>query len=152
MLEMIAVIILIGLISTLGMTTLSGHIDSARLIRTSNAIANADRLEREMCRQSPIPGELKIEKRKGRMSYKNSMKNVAIADGVRISEVILGSQDSNRESVLFSQSGQSATYAVCLTTRRGAINWVVVIGLTGQVLFYNDTDKVRSLLSMGQPT
>ena len=149
MLELIAVFVVLGLISAIAMISVLGHLDQSELIRVSQLVANADRKEREASRQSPLPGGLIVERSMQRLRYKSSARTIDLGRNVKISELIVSSPSSGDGTILFSQSGQSATYAFRLESRRGALNWVLIVGLTGQVHFSDNTDEVRSLLAMG---
>ena len=149
MLELIAVLIVLGLISAIVMISVVGHLDQSELVRISQLIADADRKEREAARQSPIPGGLIIEKSKRSLRYSSSVRTIDLGSNVRLAEVILSSTAFGNDRVLFSQSGQSSTYAIRLESKRGASTWVLIVGMTGQVLFSDNSDEVRLLLAMG---
>lgn len=149
MLELIAVFVVLGLISAIAMISVLGYLDQSELTRVSQLIANADRKEREATRRSPLPGGLTVERSMQRLRYECSARTIDLGRNVKISEVIVSTVSSGDDTILFSQSGQSATYAFRLETRRGALNWVLIVGLTGQVLFSDNSDEVRSLLALG---
>lgn len=149
MLELIAVFVVLGLISAIAMISVLGHLDQSELIRISQLVANADRKEREATRRSPVPGGLTVERSMQRLRYMSSARTIDLGRNVKIAEVIVSSPKSRDNTILFSQSGQSATYAFRLESKRGALNWVLIVGLTGQVLFSDSSDEVRSLLAMG---
>ncbi len=149
MLELVAVLVMLGLISTLGMLAVSGQLDQARLNHLAQSIANADRKERDASRKSPTAGSLTIDKSMKRLRYENSDHTIDLKDNLKIAELIIGSGKSNERSVIFSHAGQSSTYALRLESKRGAMRWIVIIGMTGQVLFNDDSNEVRSLLALG---
>ncbi len=149
MLELVAVLVMLGLISAFGMFAVSGQLDQARLSNLAQSIANADRKERDASRKSPTAGSLTFDKSMRRLRFKNSVHTIDLKDNLKIAELIIGSGKSNERSVVFSHAGQSSTYALRLETKRGAINWIVVIGMTGQILFSDDSSQVRSLLALG---
>lgn len=149
MLELIAVLVMLGLISSFGMIVVIGQLDQSRLTHLAQTIANADRKERDASRKSPTAGSLTFDKSMRRLRYQNSAHRIDIKDDLKIAEVIIGSGKSNERSILFSHAGQSSTYAMRLETKRGSTNWVVVIGMTGQILFSDDSTQVRSLLALG---
>jgi type II secretory pathway pseudopilin PulG len=146
-LELIAVVVLIGLVATLGAISVTGYSDQAILHQTARAITLADSNERLASRKSPIPGELQIEKSKGRMRFRNAGRMLILDDRVSISDVIVFPPASQR-SVRFSQSGQSPTYAIGLKSKRGATRWVVVVGVTGQPWYLDSADDARSMLAL----
>jgi prepilin-type N-terminal cleavage/methylation domain-containing protein len=152
LLELIAVIVVIGLISVVGMTVVSGHLDQAELIRVSQSIVNADRKERDVSRQSPVAGELTIERSRKRLRFRNSGQTISLGSNVNITETIVRSSDSSNPTILFSQSGQSESYAVRLQSRRGASKWILILGISGQVLVRDSSDEVRSWIAMGDAT
>ena len=150
LLELFAVLIVLGLISTIAVISVLGHLDQSELMRMSHLLASADRKEREATRLSPIAGGLSIDRSKQRLQYSCSARTVDFSRNVRLAEVIVGSPTFGNDGILFSQSGQSPTYAFRLESRRGASNWILIVGLTGQVLVSDNSDEVRSLLAMGR--
>ncbi len=150
MLELFAVLIVLGLISTIALISVRGHLDQSELMRMSHVIALADRREREATRLSPTAGGLTIDRSKQRLRYSCSARIVDFSRNVRLAEVIVSSPTFGSDGILFSQSGQSSTYAFRLESQRGASNWVLIVGLTGQVLVSDNSDEVRSLLAMGR--
>lgn len=150
LLELIAVFIVLGLISSIAFISVVGHLDQSELVRVSQMLSNADRKEREAARLSPIAGGLTIEKSRQRLRYSCSARTIDLGRNVRLAEAIVSSPSYDDQAVLFSQSGQSHTYALRLESRRGAMNWLLIVGTTGQVLVCDDSDQVRSLLAMGR--
>lgn len=149
LLELIAVFIVLGLISSITMLSVIGHLDKAELIRVSQLIASADRKERDASRTSPFPGGLTIDKSMKRLQYSNSARSVDLGPNVKLAEVIMSPPHSSNDVILFSQSGQSLTYAFRLESRRKAMHWVLIIGMTGEVRITDNTVDVRSLFALG---
>jgi len=150
LLEMIAVLVLLGLISTIAMISVIGHLEQTELGRVSQLLANADRKERDATRHSPFPGAMTVDRSKKRVQFLSSGRTIDFGKTVNIAELIVNGYSSADGTISFTQSGQSPTYAIRLESRRGAICWVLVIGMTGQVLFTDSTEDVRSLLAMGR--
>ncbi len=149
LLELIAVLVLLGLISTIAMISVIGHLERSELIRVSQLLASADRRERDAVRQSPFQGGVTLNRSSQRIKYRCSGRTIDVGKRVNIAEVIVHSPSTDENTVLFSQSGQSPTYAIRLESRQGALCWLLVIGMTGQVLVTDSTDEVRSILAMG---
>ena len=150
LLEMIAVLVLLGLISTIAMISVTGHLERAELGRISQLLASADRKERDASRQSPFPGSMTLDPSKKRMLFRNSGRTLDVGKRIKIAEVVINGPHADEGTISFTQSGQSQTYAVRLESQRGASTWVLVVGLTGQALFMESTNNVRSLLAMGR--
>jgi prepilin-type N-terminal cleavage/methylation domain-containing protein len=150
MLELIAVIVLMGLIAAVSMITVGGHLDRSQLIRVSQEIASADRKERDAARHSPVLGGVTIEKNQRRLQFTLSGKTVTLGDKLKINGPLLMPALGSERSIKFSQVGQSPTYAVQIVSERGAYRWVVIVGTTGQAWFSDDTEQVRSLMAMGR--
>jgi len=150
MLELIAVVVMIGLISAMAMLSVGGQLDQVRLNRASQSIANADRKEREASRQSPTPGGLSIDRVKQRLRFSNSKHTLSLDARLKLGEIIVSPVSMDRGSITFAQSGQSPTYAIEMKSRRGASQWIVIVGMTGQTWLTDDTAEVRSLMAMGR--
>jgi type II secretory pathway pseudopilin PulG len=150
MLELIAVVVMIGLISAVSMISIGGHLDQAKMIRTSQEIARADQKERDAARQSPLLGGLTIDKGKQRLQFIRSGKTIAMGDNLKFNGPLIMPTSSGSRTIAFSQTGQSPTYALQITSKRGASRWVVIVGTTGQAWFSDDSDQVRSLMTMGR--
>lgn len=158
LLELIAVLVLLGLISTIAMFSVVGHVEQSELVRLSQELASADRKERYASRQSYLPGGLVFDRSKQRFQYQNSKRTIEVGKRIKTADFIINTLQSDKQSdtqsdkgsVLFAQSGQSPTYAIRLESSRGAMRWVLVIGMTGQVLFTDSIEDVRSVMAMGR--
>ncbi|MEQ1824851.1 MAG: prepilin-type N-terminal cleavage/methylation domain-containing protein [Pirellula sp.] len=149
LLELMVVILLLGITAVLGMVSTSGYVDQSRLTRAVQSIVQADHHERQVSRHSPLPGELEIDRPKGSLRFKNSRRTVDLVDNLKLKEIVVGSSSLVRQSISYSQSGQSPTYAIGLESKRGATKWIVVIGMTGQVIHCNDADEARRWIELG---
>jgi prepilin-type N-terminal cleavage/methylation domain-containing protein len=149
MIELIVVIVLIALISTVGISALSGHIDQSRLVRATQTIADADRKERDAARQSPVPGGLSIDEANHRLRFLCSNQQIDLSDRFELSAVLVFPMPSN-PIISYSQAGQSVSYAMQVRSKRGTSRWVLIVGMTGQVIFSDDENEVRLWMTMGQ--
>ena len=149
MLELIVVMVLLGLVSAIAMVSVVGHIEQSELARIAQQIANADRKEREATRLSPFPGGLAYEPSKQRLQYLSSGQRIEMASRVKIAEFVAMRNGPGSGDVLFNQSGQSQTYAIRLQSQRGATQWILIVGMTGQVIVSDHTEQVRALLALG---
>jgi prepilin-type N-terminal cleavage/methylation domain-containing protein len=149
LLELIAVLVLLGLISTIATIVVTGHLEKAELGRITQLLAASDRKERDASRQSFVPGGLYYDRSKQRFYFKNSARTIEMGNSVKIAELVVIGPTTESGSILFTQNGQSQTYAIRLQSRRGAAIWLLVAGLTGQVRLSENTDEIRSVLRMG---
>ncbi len=150
LLELIAVIVLLGLVSAITLLSVVGHLEQSELVRVAQSLARADGKERDTARQSPQPGALLFDRTRKRFLYKTSERTIDISTRIKSAEMIVDSSQSDEGSIVFSQSGQSPSYAIGLVTSRGASRWLLVIGMTGQVLYTDSVDEVRSIMAMGK--
>lgn len=160
--EVVLVVALLGLL--VGATTLS-------LARTAQRgswehavgrVADADRMARLTAQRLGEPCVLAIDLDGHRMRRQIGAERgdqtashaVELPAGVRIDQVLVCSQrgvgrtDSGTAEVAFSTGGRSASYAVKLTTGNDdTTQWLVVLGLTGQVITDIDENMVDQLFS-----
>lgn len=148
LLELIAVLVLLGLISTIAMISVVGHLEQSELIRATQLFANADRREREAARQSPLQAGMTLDRVNQRMLYRCSGRTVDVGRRVTIMEVLVLTPRTEQNTIMFSPSGQSSTYAIRFESRNGAVRWMLVVGMTGQVLVTDNSNEVRSILMM----
>ncbi len=150
MLELIVVVVILALLAGLGYLSIRSQLDYAAMNRAIGLLADADRKERRAAMQSPQPGELAILKSKQLLSYRASKSDLQLPGGVQIAEAFVSSPSGRAESINFSQTGQSATYAMHLKNARGGSRWMIVIGASGQVLIRENTNEARTLIALGR--
>ena len=146
LIELMAVIVLMGLMATAGIVVFAGQIDQARLSQAVDRILAAEHEERRSLRVSPVPGGVKIESQPDRLRFQTCGKDVTLGPNVRIKGWLTTSPNGEGNQVPYTQQAQSPTWAIQLATRRNASRWIVVIGLSGQVLVTDDSQRVLRLL------
>jgi len=149
LIELIAVVILIGLMAATTGYVISGQIDQSRLNEAIDRVIQADQKERTMARLSPTPGSLRLDQSGRRLLFQASSRVLNLGSSIRISNTVLAGSSQPASEVIFSQSGQSPTYAVQLRSNRGASTWVLFVGSTGQALIRSEPDQIRLLMAMG---
>jgi type II secretory pathway pseudopilin PulG len=163
LIELVAVILVVGLMLTLTTVSLSNYVDQSNLIHFSRLIAAADQKERASSRKSPTPGRITINSGPSKtMNRKlvgkpdvcvtclNAKRVIYPSNSVRIAEVIVDGVGKRESQLTVSRSGQSRTYAIRLESHGGASLWIVVIGVTGQTIYSDDSTYVRRLLNLAE--
>lgn len=149
LIELLVVILLVGLMATITSLVVSGQIDQSRLNEAVDRIILADQKERSEVRKSPTPGGLQLDRGGRLLRFQSSAQTVRLDRSVRVADTIVSGVQAGGESVQYSQSGQSATFAIRLQTTQGASKWILIIGATGQALVRADTNDIRRLIAMG---
>jgi len=132
MLELIAVVVLLGLIAGIAIITVGGQMDQARLARSIEQIRSAEQREREAVQRGAVPGGVTFDSRKQSLRFTSSATTITMPSEV----AIVGVDDLNTsepiDRVLYSQSGQSRSYSVTLRAKSGLSKRLDIIGLSGQ--------------------
>lgn len=156
LIELMVVIAILGLLTAIASLSLGGVMDRYQLGRAAETIEACDGRARREARLSRETFDAVIRRSKQEMivSGPQDRPGTPIATyrlprTVEISEVRLRRKEVTGRDVTinFSDQGRSPTYAVQL--RRGnASHWLVVLGISGQVIFLNSEEQVDALLSL----
>lgn len=157
LIELVAVMIVIGLLSGIAVVSVSGHIHHARLVQAIQRIESLDRRARDEARQHSRPVGLLFDPRQRLVSIvtrpseraTDSTRRVKLPKGIDIQEIRVGRRRMTGRTVPVSLSplGQSEPYAVRLTAANEASHWLLTIGLTGQQLELESERDIDALLS-----
>ncbi len=170
LLEVIAVIVLLGLLTGATAWVLTDNARQSSRQNVVGRITHADRMARlaarrldEACVLRFDLEEQSIRRLAGRYERRRTMHSMEIPDGCRISRIIVprnpraaggftrttawSRTDSGVVDIPFSAGGQSISYAVRLTCENRD-GWLVFCGLTGQVTRIHDEQEVNNLFAM----
>jgi Tfp pilus assembly protein FimT len=148
---MLVVIALAALLASIVAVSLSGSYRSARLEDAAGRIATYDRQTREYARRFGIAGRLVFDLGRGVVTRAGENQvaagAVTLPLGVHISRVVTarGSAASGQASVPVSRDGQTASYAVCLSSAKAEEYWIVTAGLTGRTVKVRDEREAQDI-------
>ena len=152
LIELVVVVLLIALLTSLAVVSLAG---AANQYRLSSAVEVFERFElqaRRDARRADQPLRVTIDRTRGRLTIGREARAYArfqIPAGIELERVRLRRRAVASGSVTFEigRNGQSPSYAVQL--RRGdRQRWLVVLGVSGQVIELEQESDVDAILSL----
>jgi prepilin-type N-terminal cleavage/methylation domain-containing protein len=156
LIETLAVIALLAVLTAAVAVSLSGARRSADLDGVAEHFIALDRGTRELARRFGKRPSLRFELNGGTLSRvdgadagENRTTPLAVG-GARVAKLIIRDESIGygEATVRFSDGGRSPSYAVLLNNETGQ-RWVAFAGLTGQALVLGDERQVRNILSGG---
>jgi prepilin-type N-terminal cleavage/methylation domain-containing protein len=159
LIETLAVIALLAVITAAVAVSLSGARRAADLDGVAERFIAIDRGTRDMARRFGTRPALRFELNGGtvRRLHDAGADETRITplalDGARVARLIVRDESIGygEAAVPFSDGGRSPSYAVLLVNKAGQ-RWVAFAGLTGQAVALNDERQVQDILSSGSPT
>ncbi len=156
LIELMVVIVILGLLTSLASLSLGGVMDRYQLSRAAETIEACDTRARRSARLSREAFDAVIRRSKRDLIVKaplaspsQALANYRLPRNVEIDEVKLRRKAVTGRDVTinFSDQGRSESYAVEL--RRGKMTrWLVVLGISGQVVPVNSEEEADALLSL----
>ena len=154
LIETIAVIALLAVITAAVAVSLSGAKSTADLDGVAERFIALDRGTREVARRFGRRPSLRFELNQGTVRRLDDVDGDGnrttplVLGGARVAKLIVRGESVGygEASVPFSDGGRSPSYAVLLTNKAGQ-RWVAFAGLTGQALVLGDERQVRDILS-----
>lgn len=154
LLELLAAVVLAALLATATSLSIAG---ATRVSRVEDAIEQMralDRMTRAMARGTGKPLQLLIDIDAQRIkSVERDTQNAVgrelhFGDGIKIEEFCRSGKTlpAGTMGIPVSNRGLSATYAIRLASE-GRSTWVLVLGLTGQMIELSDEPQVKQILS-----
>jgi type II secretion system protein H len=158
LIEMLVVIALAALMATVVIVSLAGSYRAARTEDVAGQIAMYDRLAREHARRFGLAGRLVFDLGRGtvtRAAVEGGDAPVLqraalhLPSAVRLSRVVTagGAASGGEVSIACSRSGQTPSYAICLTGAKDEEYWVITAGLTGKTLRARDEREARDIFA-----
>jgi prepilin-type N-terminal cleavage/methylation domain-containing protein len=153
LIETLAVIALLAILTAAAAVSLSGTRRAARAEDAADRLMAFDRATRDAARRVGRSSALRFELNRGRISRTDgdATPTPLALDGARVTRVIVRGESFGYGEVVvpFSDRGQSPSYAVLLAGQggQGGQRWVAFAGLTGQTFVLNDERDVQDILS-----
>jgi type II secretion system protein H len=159
LIEMLVVIALAALMATVVIVSLAGSYRAARTEDVAGQVAMYDRLAREHARRFGLAGKLVFDLGRGTVTRAAA---VEAGDGrasagaplhlpaaVRLTRIMTagGAASGGEVSIACSRSGQTPSYAICLTGAKAEEYWIVTAGLTGKTLRVRDEREARDIFA-----
>jgi prepilin-type N-terminal cleavage/methylation domain-containing protein len=156
LIELMVVIVILGLLTAIASLSLGGVMDRYQLSRAAETIEAFDGRVRRSARLSREALDAVIRRGNRDLIVKipsqrtgNAEANYRLPRSVEINDVKLRDQAVTARDVTlhFNDQGRSASYAIQL--RRGnSIRWLVVLGISGQVIPVASEEEADALLSL----
>ena len=153
LIEVVAVIVVLSILSTITAVALGPTLDRQRLSQAIEKLEWFDAKARRSAQANRSTVSAKIDPSKNRLVIQTSNQqedvSLRLPSNVEISKVQLAGKPSSTrsESIQVSPSGYSTSYAVLL--KRGELSkWVLVLGGSGQVVQFDNAKDVNALLSI----
>ena len=134
---------------------LQGPMHSARMQDVAERIATFDRLSRTYAREHDRPVLLVMDLNESRLTRTGEDDSgplgspLELPGGCAIRRLMVGRQDiaMGRLSIRISRRGLTPTYGLLLEGPAGRRQWLLLVGLTGQLVTVNDEDEARDILA-----
>ena len=139
MIELVVVIVILAILSSLTVYSLGGTMDQYQLSRAAETIEIFDARARRDARTRQHPLQASIERSRGRLTISRigtgDRTTFRLPSRVKIKQIRMRRQvtSGSRIDIDINSSGQSRTYAIQLE-RGKASRWLVVLGFSGQVI------------------
>lgn len=152
LIELVIVIVIMAILSTLAVLSLRGTMDRYMLSRAAETIERFDARARRDASLLRQPIRAAIDRNRKRLTIDTSRTDNAqyrLPRRVEVGKIRLGRRVTvgNRFEIQFSRRGASPTYAVEL--RRGDMSqWLLVLGTSGQVVPLSSEGEVDAILSL----
>lgn len=153
LIELAAVMVLVAILAATVGISLRGRVTKLRLETIANRLENLDRQTRDLARRQRQPMRLRIDTTSGTVeqgfaSQTAPLKRVRVGEQVDIDQLWLPrGRRSGSGDILISAAGQSSTYALRLSSESGQRAWLLVCGLSGQVVRVESDEAIQSLLA-----
>ncbi len=154
LIEMLAVLLILALIAGSVAVSLGGAAQRARLEDAVSRFEFYERSTRERAQSKSEPLQLVYKLKSGYVervtdsTQKLSGQQLGLPPGFTIDQVWTRQERiiEGEVGMLYGSNGCAATYAVMISGLDRQSTWIVVVGLSGQVLETDDVDKVRAIL------
>ena len=152
LLEVVAVMVMLGLLSTVAVVSLSGTLDRYRLNRAVEMVELFDARARRQAgnQRTPVDASIQLNRNRLLIESPNDTKDrvFGLPSGVQISSVRLSrnSVAGRQLDLRYSRDGVSPTYAIQLQ-RGDKSHWLVILGISGQIIHSSSEGEVNEILS-----
>ena len=156
LIEMTAVLVLLGVLAALATLSLASSVRQSRMDDAVAEFAMHDHLVRQRAQQfgTPLAIDLLVGPADVIRLHGNSPNDAGpfhLPSGVRITRLLMAGQSTTRAdygevSIPCSAQGLTPSYAVQLASSGNDRRWLFIAGLTGQATSMNDEQQVEQVL------
>jgi prepilin-type N-terminal cleavage/methylation domain-containing protein len=155
LIEITLVLLIMAIAAGVVLLRTEGPMNQARMRDVVDQVAAFDALSRARAVQQDAPVHTKIDLNAGQMQWASLDSGTSFAPAVRLPEgyaiaTVLVRGVATRgltADILYSRLGLSPSYALRLDGPNGRQQWLLVTGLTGQVLEIAHEQEVRDILA-----
>jgi prepilin-type N-terminal cleavage/methylation domain-containing protein len=156
--ELLAVLALAAILAGTVAVSLKAPYQSARLENSIERIILMDRQLRDHARRFARTAEMQINISAGTLvgvepdKHEMIIPTFSLSSGDQIDEVILSKQriDSGSAVIDYSVRGQTPTYVIRFSIGSDKRQWLVFLGMTGQIIRTDDEKEIDSILRIMQ--
>ena len=153
LLELVIVFIILGVLSTIAITSLAGRVGDYQLTQATEIIGRADALARRQASHQRQPVKTSVARLANllrvNMSPKSSIRSFKLPKGVSIGETKFRQQTvaTTDFDITYNRYGISPSYAIKLT-KGSRSRWIIVLGASGQIIQTNELEEVNGILAL----
>jgi Tfp pilus assembly protein FimT len=151
MIELVVVMVIVSLLATLAMLSFGGTMDRYRLSCAAETVEMFDAHARRDASRLRKPIQATIERDRNRLVIRSRGEDTLfpLPRGVEIKQIRVRRRVTTGRDfeIQFNNEGSSPTYALELA--RGTMSrWLVVLGISGQVIALDNEGEVNAILSL----
>jgi prepilin-type N-terminal cleavage/methylation domain-containing protein len=153
--EVMVVLLILAIVAGAVVLRFEGPVSQTRLRDVVDQVAAFDALSRARAQQQDLPVHVVVDAARGQMTWARGKATqdfrpaIQLPTGFAIGQVaVLGRPaESGVVDIPFSRLGLSPSYALRLDGPNGRQQWVLVAGLTGQLLEVSDEKEVGDIFA-----
>jgi prepilin-type N-terminal cleavage/methylation domain-containing protein len=151
LIEVIAVVVILGMLVGVASMNLRGHLNRIKMIQAVGLLEEADRFARSIARKEHLPLEMTFNRKSSTIRVRSAAGSASkpisrlwkLPTGITISKIrdAQGSNESHEKQIVISANGTSMMYAIGLVGTNRSATWLVMLGFSGQLVrMENDAD------------
>lgn len=154
LIELVAVIVIVALMSGIVVYSVRGHIDAAALEGAVQRFQSLDQRLRSEAKRFEQPAEVLIGRRGTELTVRSSIdlkstgisRNGTLGSRVTLDSLIEGRRATSSNRITFNSAGRTPNYAAKFVTANNAVAWLVVLGTSGQQIRCQSEEEVYAFL------
>jgi prepilin-type N-terminal cleavage/methylation domain-containing protein len=142
LIEVIAVVVILGMLVGIASMNLRGHVNRAKMVQAVTMLEDADRYARAFARKEHIPLEMTLSRKTRTISIRSSdssaskkpVRSWKLPSGISMNRIrdSQGLVEANEKEISISANGTSPMYAIGLAGANRNASWLVTLGFSGQ--------------------
>lgn len=153
LLELVITLVILGVLSAIATTSLTGRIGHHQLTQASRVIAYSDTYARRQASNQRQSVRTSVARLANLLRVKTPQeqkdRSFKLPGGISIADVKFAGQaiTTTNFDIQYNQYGISRSYALKLT--KGSLSrWIIVLGASGQIIQSNNEEEVNEILSL----